>query len=62
MAKKFTKKELIRLLREDAENTLKICKDAEDNKGLSVEDLEKRITKVERCIPGALQGVCFKGK
>ena len=60
MAKKFTKSELINLLRKDAESTLKICKEAEENKDLTVEELEKRVTKLERCIPGALQGVCYK--
>jgi hypothetical protein len=58
MAKKFSKNELIKLLREDAENILKICKEAEENKDLTVEELEKRVTKLEQCVLGALQAVC----
>jgi hypothetical protein len=60
MAKKSAKDELIKRLRADAERTLKICQEAEENKELTVEELEKRVTKIEQCIPGALQGVCFK--
>jgi hypothetical protein len=60
MAKKFTKNALIKKLREDAERTLKICQEAEENHDLTVEELEKRISKVEQCIPGALQGSCWK--
>jgi hypothetical protein len=60
MSKKFTKAALIKRLRADAEKTLKICQEAEENKDLTVEELEKRITKLEQCIPGALQAVCIK--
>jgi hypothetical protein len=60
MTKKLTKRALIKILRAQAERTLKICQEAEESEGLTVEELEKRITKLEQCIPGALQAVCFK--
>jgi hypothetical protein len=44
---KFTKDELIRSLREDAEQTLKICQEAEESNMMTIEELEKRVSKMK---------------
>jgi hypothetical protein len=40
MSKKLTKAALIKRLRADAEKTLKICQEAEENKDLTAEELD----------------------